>query len=97
MVSYDRHPRYDAVDYYVTFDSGSVGEAQAQYLGRQGHRHGAAAVLYAGAATDNNAFLFFEGAWNVLQPRSSTGTFVIKNSAEAVALQDKATLTPGTR
>ncbi len=49
--------------------------------------------LYAGAATDNNAFLFFEGAWNVLQPKIADGTFVIKNSSEAVALQDKATLT----
>jgi glucose/mannose transport system substrate-binding protein len=49
--------------------------------------------LYAGAASDNNAFLFFEGAWNVLQPKIADGTFVIKNSAEAVALQDKATLT----
>ena len=49
--------------------------------------------LYAGASSDNNAFLFFEGAWNVLQPKIVDGTFVIKNSPEAVALQDKATLT----
>ena len=49
--------------------------------------------LYAGAASDNNAFLFFEGAWNVLQPKIADGTFVIKNSTEAVALQGKATLT----
>ncbi len=49
--------------------------------------------LYAGAASDNNAFLFFEGAWNVLQPKIADGTFVIKNSSEAIALQDKATLT----
>ena len=46
-----------------------------------------------GAASDNNAFLFFEGAWNVLQPKIADGTFVIKNSSEAVGLQDKATLT----
>jgi putative multiple sugar transport system substrate-binding protein len=29
----------------------------------------------------------------VLQPKIADGTFVIKNSSEAVALQDKATLT----
>src|SRR5574340_367558 len=48
--------------------------------------------LYAGAASDNNAFLFFEGAWNKLQPKIADGTFVIKNSSEAVALQGKAKL-----
>ena len=49
--------------------------------------------LYAGASSDNNAFIFFEGAWGVLQPKIADGTFVIKNSSEAVALQDKAPLT----
>ena len=49
--------------------------------------------LYAGAASDNNAFLFFQGAWQVLQPKIADGTFVIKNSSEAVALQGNATLT----
>lgn len=49
--------------------------------------------LYAGAATDNNAFIFFQGAWSVLQPKIADGTFKIVNSDEAVALQDKADLT----
>lgn len=49
--------------------------------------------LYAGAATDNNAFIFFEGAWSVLQPKIADGTFVIENSSEAEALQNKAELT----
>ncbi len=94
VVSYDRLIRdTDAVDYYVTFDSISVGEAQAQYLVDKATGTGNPLYLYAGAATDNNAFLFFEGAWNVLQPKIADGTFVIKNSSEAVALQDKATLT----
>ena len=83
----------DAVDYYVTFDSISVGEAQAQYLVDKATGTGNPLYLYAGAASDNNAFIFFEGAWNVLQPKIADGTFVIKNSSEAVALQDKATLT----
>ena len=94
MISYDRLILdTDAVDYYVTFDSVSVGEAQAQYLVDKATGTGNPLYLYAGAASDNNAFLFFEGAWNVLQPKIADGTFVIKNSSEAVALQDKATLT----
>ena len=94
VISYDRLIRdTEAVDYYVTFDSIAVGEAQAQYLVDKATGTGNPLYLYAGAATDNNAFLFFEGAWNVLQPKIADGTFVIKNSSEAVALQDKAELT----
>jgi len=94
VISYDRLIRDTAaVDYYVTFDSVSVGEAQGQYLIDNASGTGNPLYLYAGAATDNNAFLFFEGAWNVLQPKIADGTFVIKNSSQAVALQDKATLT----
>jgi len=94
VISYDRLIRdTEAVDYYVTFDSIAVGAAQAQYLVDKVSGTGNPLYLYAGAASDNNAFLFFEGAWNVLQPKIADGTFVIKNSSEAVALQDKATLT----
>ncbi len=94
VVAYDRLILdTDAVDYYVTFDSVAVGEAQAQYLVDNASGTGLPLYLYAGASSDNNAFLFFEGAWNVLQPKIADGTFVIKNSAEAVGLQDKATLT----
>jgi putative multiple sugar transport system substrate-binding protein len=94
VISYDRLIREtDAVDYYVTFDSISVGQAQGQYLIDKATGTGNPLYLYAGAASDNNAFLFFEGAWNVLQPKIADGTFVIKNSSEALALQSKATLT----
>jgi putative multiple sugar transport system substrate-binding protein len=93
-ISYDRLiTGTDAVDYYVTFDSVAVGEAQAQYLVDKAEGEGNPLYLYAGAATDNNAFLFFEGAWNVLQPKIADGTFYIVNSSEAIALQDKAELT----
>ncbi len=84
----------DAVDYYVTFDSVAVGEAQAQYLSGQGHRQGQPLYLYAGARTPiTTPSSSSEGAWNVLQPKIADGTFVIKNSSEAVALQDKPKLT----
>jgi putative multiple sugar transport system substrate-binding protein len=94
IISYDRLiTDTDAVDYYVTFDSVAVGEAQAQYLVDKAEGEGNPLYLYAGAATDNNAFLFFEGAWNVLQPKIADGTFYIVNSSAAVDLQDKAELT----
>jgi len=94
VISYDRLIREtEAVDYYVTFDSIAVGAAQAQYLVDKATGSGNPLYLYAGAATDNNAFLFFEGAWNVLQPKIADGTFVIKNSSQAVALEGKSMLT----
>ncbi len=93
VISYDRLIREtDAVDYYVTFDSVAVGEAQAQYLVDNASGTDNPLYLYAGAASDNNAFLFFEGAWNVLQPKIADGTFYIVNSSEAEALQDTAEL-----
>jgi putative multiple sugar transport system substrate-binding protein len=49
--------------------------------------------LYAGAPSDNNAFLFFQGAWSVLQPKIADGTFVIENSSIADSLKNTATLT----
>jgi putative multiple sugar transport system substrate-binding protein len=93
VISYDRLVlNTDAVDYYVTFDSLAVGAAQAQYLVDHATGSGNPLYLYAGASSDNNAFLFFQGAWNVLQPKIADGTFVIKNSSEAVGLKDKAEL-----
>ena len=94
VISYDRLIRdTDAVDYYVTFDSLAVGAQQAQYLVDNATGTGNPLYIYAGAATDNNAFIFFQGAWNVLQPKIADGTFVIKNSSEAIALQGKVDLT----
>ncbi len=95
VISYDRLiTDTDAVDYYLTFDSVSVGRAQAQYLvDHASGEKGQPLYLYAGAASDNNAFLFFQGAWEVLQPKIADGTFVVANSANAVELKDKAELT----
>ncbi|MBN2811620.1 sugar-binding protein [Treponema zuelzerae] len=96
VISYDRLiTDTTAVDYYVTFDSVSVGRAQAQYLLNNlgAGKASNPLYLYAGAASDNNAFLFFQGAWEVLQPKIADGTLVIKNSAEALALKGKKDLT----
>jgi len=93
VVSYDRLIRESAsVDYYVTFDSVAVGAAWGTYLAGNATGKGNNLYLYAGASSDNNAFLFFEGAWSVLQPKIADGTFTVRNSTEAVALKDKAKL-----
>ncbi len=95
VISYDRLIMDSAdVDYYVTFDSIAVGAAQAQYLVDQaGDTKGNNLYIYSGALTDNNSFLFFEGAWKVLQPKISDGTFIIRNSEKAVELSGKLELT----
>ena len=94
VVSYDRLIRDTAnVDYYVTFDSVQVGAEWGKYLVAQaGTGKALPLYLYAGAASDNNAFLFFQGAWSVLQPKIADGTFVVKNSTKAVELKAKAVL-----
>ncbi|SFS61792.1 sugar ABC transporter substrate-binding protein [Paenibacillus sp. BC26] len=93
VISYDRLiTKTDAVDYYVTFDSIAVGKAQAQYLVDHAKGNGQPLYLYAGAASDNNAFLFFQGAWEVLQPKIADGTFKVANSSEAEGLKDTAEL-----
>ncbi len=94
VISYDRLiTDTEAVDYYVSFDSLAVGAQQAQYLVDHATGENHPLYLYAGAATDPNAFLFFQGAWGVLQPRIADGTFVIRNSSQASQLQADATLT----
>jgi putative multiple sugar transport system substrate-binding protein len=94
VIAYDRLIRDTAsVDYYVTFDSVAVGAAWAQYLVSKATGKGNHLYLYAGSAADNNAFIFFEGAWGVLQPKIADGTFRIINSSAAVALQAKPKLT----
>lgn len=95
VISYDRLiTGTGKLNYIVGFDSASVGTAQGNYLiNKAGDTKGNPLYLYAGAISDENAFLFFQGAWEVLQPKIADGTFVIKNSTEAEALADKATLT----
>ncbi len=92
VICYDRLiTNTTAIDYYVTFDSFAVGATQGQFLidSLPEGTTGAPLYLYTGAAFDNNSFIFFDGAWSVLQPKIADGTFVIENSAKATALQDK--------
>lgn len=94
VVSYDRLIlNTDSVDYYVTFDSFNVGAEWGKYLVENASGKGNHLYLYAGALSDNNAFIFFQGAWSVLQPKIADGTFVIINSDKATALSKKGDLT----
>jgi len=93
VVSYDRLiTGTKNVDFYVTFDSFSVGAAWGNFLVSKATGKGNNLYLYAGAASDNNAFIFFSGAWSVLQPKIADGTFKIVNSPAAIKLQAKAML-----
>jgi putative multiple sugar transport system substrate-binding protein len=90
VISYDRLIRdVEGIDYYVTFDSLEVGAEQARHLVNNAKGKGQPLYLYAGAASDNNAFIFFKGAWNVLRPKILDGTFIIKNSSIADSLKEK--------
>ena len=91
VISYDRLIMgVNGIDYYVTFDSLKVGAAKAQFLiDKAGNSKGNNLYLYSGALTDNNSFIFFEGAWKLLQPKIADGTFIIRNCPAAVALKDK--------
>ena len=95
VISYDRLIMgTDKLDYYVTFDSCSVGKAQADYLvEKAGSEKGSNLYMYSGALTDNNSVLFFEGAWKVLQPKIADGTFVVRNCEKAIQFKDKNNLT----
>ena len=94
VISYDRLIRdTTSIDYYVTFDSVQVGAAWGNYLISKASGKGNNLYLYAGASSDNNAFLFFEGAWSVLQPKIADGTFIVQNSDKAISFSKKAKLT----
>ena len=95
VIAYDRLVTgTDAVDYFVTFDSFAVGVAQGTYIIENvGEGKNIPLYLYAGAVTDNNAYLYLKGAWSVLQPKIADKTFKIANSTEAIALMDKQELT----
>lgn len=94
VISYDRLIKgTEKVDYYCTFDSLEVGRAQGQFLIDQAEGTGNNLYLYTGSRADNNSYLFFQGAWEVLQPKIADGTFIVRNSSEAEKLKDTKDLT----
>jgi putative multiple sugar transport system substrate-binding protein len=93
VIAYDRLLRdTDSVSYYASFDNFLVGQQQAwSVLNGLGLTEldgtpieGAPAgpfniELFAGSLDDNNAFFFFDGAMDVLQPLIDDGTLVVKS------------------
>lgn len=93
VISYDRLIRdSENVDYYASFDNFVVGQQQAwsvlNGLGLteldgtpiDGAPEGPFNIeLFAGSLDDNNAFFFFDGAMDVLQPLIDDGTLVVKS------------------
>jgi putative multiple sugar transport system substrate-binding protein len=102
VIAYDRLIRdSEHVDFYTTFDNFAVGQAQANALltglgvlnadGSEGEATGPFNVeLFAGSLDDNNAFFFFDGAMDVLQPYIDDGTLVVKSGQTSI--EDAATL-----
>src|SRR4051812_35943591 len=68
VISYDRLLLNSKPDYYVEFDSPSVGKAQGQALvdKLKADKKSASIVMINGAPTDNNAKLFKQGAHSVI-------------------------------
>lgn len=91
VIAYDRLIRDSAnVDFYVTFDNFKVGVQQATSLlvglgvlnadGSEGTATGPFNIeLFAGSLDDNNAFFFFDGAMETLQPYIDSGVLVVKS------------------
>jgi len=71
VIAYDRLITFADVDFYVTFDSQRIGELQARYLTELVPR--GRYVYIGGAPTDNNAYLLWRGAMQVLQPLRAAG------------------------
>jgi putative multiple sugar transport system substrate-binding protein len=103
VVAYDRIISNSAdYDYYITFNNFKVGVLQAQSIvaGLDLDKATTAApkniTLFAGSATDGNAFFFFDGAMSILNPYIDKGVLKVvgpypKTSADRANFQRIAT------
>jgi len=82
IIAYDRLIMDSGnVDYYVTFDNFEVGRLQGEHIETALNLKNASGPfnieLFAGAATDNNALFFFDGAMSVLQQYIDNGKLAV--------------------
>ncbi|WFR59532.1 sugar ABC transporter substrate-binding protein [Anaerocolumna sp. AGMB13025] len=83
-IAYDRLIRdTDNVSYYATFDNKKVGQLQAESIVKGldlANQAGPFNIeLFGGSPDDNNAYFFYDGAMEVLQPFIDQGKLVIKS------------------
>nr|WP_236639410.1 substrate-binding domain-containing protein [Pelosinus sp. UFO1] len=75
VVSYDRFIMNADLDYYITFDSVKVGEAEAKFVVEKAPKGNY--IWLKGGPEDNNAHLVAQGQRNVLQPYIDKGDIKI--------------------
>ncbi|BES64524.1 sugar ABC transporter substrate-binding protein [Gottschalkiaceae bacterium SANA] len=81
VISYDRLvTSSDSLDYYLSFDNEAVGRLQGEYFVNT--VESGTIMLFAGAPTDNNAKLFFQGAMSVIQPKIDSGDYKVIGGTE---------------
>lgn len=77
VISYDRLITNTAnLDVYISFDNVGVGRIQGEYFVNN-VPDGSNIIILAGAPTDNNAFLFKEGAMEFIQPKIDSGAYTV--------------------
>jgi putative multiple sugar transport system substrate-binding protein len=103
VVAYDRLiTGTEDYDYYITFDNFKVGQFQGMGIEQGLDLKNATAAdpkyitLFAGSPTDNNAFYFFDGAMDILNPYIEKGVLKVvgpypKTSADRAAFMQIAT------
>lgn len=89
VISYDRLlTGTDAVSYYATFDNEAVGKMQGQYiidkLNLDSTYETKNIEIFAGSLDDNNAKLFYKGAYETLKPYIDAGQLVVKSGETSI-------------
>ncbi len=81
VIAYDRPIDAVGTDYYIAYDNFKVGQLQGQaLLDGMAAKKGEGPYnieIFAGAPTDANAPVFYDGAMDVLQPKIDDGTLVV--------------------
>jgi putative multiple sugar transport system substrate-binding protein len=93
VVAYDRLlMKTPDVDYYATFDNYLVGKLQGEFIVDALDLETAAGPFnlepFAGSPDDNNAGLFFAGAWDVLMPYVESGKLTVPSGKGPASAED---------